>query len=139
MCNITSEVISTTIDHDYSGDVLAFLTDFIDCCNVRTTFGTPIKHSPLEEVRYEFDTVLCTTCDVLLDSSDGAEPAIVELEEEYDTESFAVYATRYYRDSDTRDIFPESYTPCFIVTCPEELDSLCEYIGVNFYSDFFEE
>lgn len=137
--NVTSDTIFNAIDHDYSGDVLAFLVDFLDYCNARTTFGTPIKHSPLEEVRYEFNSVLCTTCDVLLDASDGAEPAIVELEEEYDTDSLAVYATRYYCDSDTGDVFPECYTPYFVVTRPEELASLCEYIGVNFCSDFFEE
>lgn len=136
---ITSETIINAIDHDYSGDVLAFLADFIDDCNGCTTFGTPTKHSPFEEVRYEFDAVLCTTCDVLLDASNGAEPAIVELEEEYGTKSCAVYATRYYRDIDTGDLVPEDFAPSFIVTCPEELTSLCEYIGVNFCYDFFEE
>lgn len=139
MSNITSATIVNAIDHDYSGDVLAFLTDFVDYCNGCTTFGTPIKHSPLEEVRYEFDSVLCTTCDILLDASDGAEPAIVELEEEYGTESNTVYATRYYRDIETGEVFPECYAPSFNVTCPEKLASLCEYIGVNFCSDFFEE
>lgn len=139
MCNVTFEVISDTIEHDYSGDVLAFLADFIDYCNAYTTFGTPVKHSPLEEVRHEYYAVLCMTCDVLLDSSDGTEPAIVELEEECDSESSTVYATRYYRDSDTGEFFPECYAPCFIVTCPEELASLCGYIGVNFCSEFFEE
>lgn len=139
MFNVTSDAIFNAIDRNYSGDVLAFFVDFVDYCNSRTTFGTPIKHSPLEEVRYEFDTVLCTTCDVLLDASNGAEPAIVELEEEYDAESDAVYATRYYRDSDTGDLFPEDFAPSFVVTRPEELASLCEYIGVNFCSEFFEE
>ena len=139
MFNVTSEVISTTIDRDYSGEVLEFIANFVDYCNGCTTFGTPIKHSPLEEVRHEFDSVLCTTCDVLLDLSDGAEPAIVELEEDCGTESCAVYATRYYRDSETGDIFPEDYAPYFNLTCHEELASLCEYIGVNFCSDFFEE
>ena len=139
MFNVTSDVISATIDRNYSGDVLAFLEYFIDCCNRCTTFGTPIKHSPFEEVRHEFDSVLCTTCDVLLDASDGAEPTIVELEEEYDTDSPTVYATRYYCDSETGELFPECYTPCFNVTCPEKLASLCRYIGVNFCSNFFEE
>lgn len=139
MFNVTSEAIINAIDHDYSGDVLAFLTDFIDYCNARTTFGIPLKHSPLEEVHYEFDSVTCTTCDVLLDTSDGVEPAIVELQEEYDTESVEVYATRYYRDSDTGDLFPEDWAPRFIVTCPKELASLCWYIGVNFCYNFFEE
>ena len=139
MFNVTSDTILNAIDHDYSGDVLAFLEDFIGYCNGRTIFGTPMKHSPFEEVRYDFNNVLCTTCDVLLDASDGAEPAIVELEEEYGMESYAVYATRYYRDSDTGDIFPECWFPCFNVTRPEELTKLCEYIGVNFCSDFFEE
>lgn len=139
MPNVTSKVVSATIDRNYSGDVLAFLEDFIDYCNGCTTFGAPIKHSPFEEVRYEFDAVLCTTCDILLNLNDGAEPAIVELEEEYDTEYPTVYATRYYRDIDTCDLFPEGYTPCFTVTRPEELASMCEYIGVNFCYDFFEE
>lgn len=139
MSNVTSEVISATIDRNYSGDVLAFVTDFVDYCNGCTVFGTPAKHSPLEEVRYESDSVLCTTCDVLMDASNGAEPALVELEEEYDTESNTVYATRYYCDSETGELFPECYAPCFNVTCPEKLISLCEYIGVNFCSDFFEE
>lgn len=138
MSNITSATIVNAIDHDYSGDVLAFLTDFVDYCNVRTVFGTPMKHSPLEEVRYEFNTVLCTTCDVLQAISD-LEPAIVELEEEYGTESVSVYATRYYCDSETGEVFPEDYAPCFNVTRPEKLASMCEYIGVNFCSDFFEE
>ena len=137
--NVTSDTIFNAIDRDYSGDVLAFLTDFIDYCNARTTFGIPIKHSPLEEVRYEFNSVLCTTCDLLMDASDGTEPAIVELQEEYDTEDSTVYATRYYRDIETGDVFPEGYTPCFNVTCIEELASLCEYIGVNFCPDYFEE
>lgn len=139
MSNVTSTAIVTTIDHDYSGDVLEFLAEYIDYCNARTTFGTPTMHSPLEEVRHEFDSVFCTTCDVLLDASDGAEPTIVELEEEYGTESPTVYATRYYRDSDTGDLVPEDFAPSFIVTCPEELASMCEYIGVNFCSEFFEE
>lgn len=139
MSNVTSDIVSATINYDNGGDVLEFIADFVDYCNARTTFGTPIKHSPLEEVRHEFDSVLCVTCDVLLDTSDGAEPAIVELEEEYGTESFTVSATRYYCDSDTGDLFPEFYTPCFVVTCPEELASMCEYIGVNFCSKFFEE
>lgn len=139
MSNVTSTAIVTTIDRDYSGDVLAFLTDFIDDCNVHTAYGMPVKHSPFEEVRYEFDSVLCVTCDVLLDASDGTEPAIVELEEEYGTESPTVYATRCYCDSDTGDLFPEFYTPCFVVTRPEDLASMCEYIGVNFCSEFFEE
>ena len=139
MFNVTSDTIFNAIDCDYSGDVLAFLADFVDCCNGCTTFGTPIKHSPLEEVRYECDSVLCTTCDVLMNASDGAEPAIVELEEEYGTESNTVYATRYYSDSETGELFPEDYAPSFNVTCPEKLASLCEYIGVNFCSDFFEE
>lgn len=137
--NVTSATIFNAIDHDYSGDVLAFLSDFVDYCNGCTTFGTPIKHSPFEEVRHEFNSVLCTTCDVLLDASDETEPAIVEFEEDCGTESFSVYATRYYRDSDTDDIYPECWTPCFVVTCPEELASLCRYIGVNFCSNFFEE
>lgn len=136
---VTPEVISATIDRDYSGDVLAFLADLIDYCNPYTTFGTPIKHSPLEEVRHEFNAVLCTTCDVLLNMSDGAEPAIVELEEEYGTEYPTVYATRYYQDIDTCDLIPEDWSPCFTVTCPEKLASLCEYIGVNFCYDFFKE
>lgn len=139
MFNVTSEVISNTIDRNYSGDVLEFLADFIDCCNARTTFGTPMMHSPFEEVRYEINAVLCTTCDMLLETSDRAEPTIVELEEDCESESCAVYATRYYCDSDTGDFFPECYAPYFVVTCPEELVSMCEYIGVNFCSDFFEE
>lgn len=139
MSNVTSDVIAATIANDYSGDVLAFLADLVDYCNAHTTFGTPAKHSPLEEVRYDINTVLCTTRDVLLDTSDEVEPAIVEIEEEYGTESCTVSATRYYRDSDTGDLFPECYTPCFVATCPEELVSLCEYIGVNFCFDFFEE
>lgn len=139
MSNVTSATIINAIDRDYSGDVLAFLADFIDACNGCTTFGTPIQHSPLEEVRHEFDSVLCITCDVLQDMNDGAEPAIVELEEEYGTEPFTVSATRYYRDIDTCDLFPEGYTPCFVATCLDELTSLCEYIGVNFCYDFFEE
>ena len=139
MSTVTTDTIFSAIDHDYSGDVLAFLTDYIDYCNVYTTFGVPIKHSPFEEVRYEFNSVLCTTCDVLMDSSDGAEPAIVELEDEYGTEDSTVCATRYYRDIDTGEVFPEGYTPCFVVTRPEELARLCRYIGVNFCSDFFEE
>lgn len=139
MCKVTSEVISATINYDYGGDALEFLTDFIDYCNSRTTFGIPLKHSPFEEVRHEFYAVLCTTCDILLDASDGAEPAIVEFEEYSGTESFAVYATRYYRDNDTGELYPEYYKPSFVVTRPEELDSMCEYIGVNFCSGFFEE
>lgn len=137
--NVTSEVIFNAIDRDYSGDVLAFLAEYIDYCNAYTTFGIPVKHSPLEEVRYDSDSVLCETCDVLLDASDGAEPAIVELEEEYGTESSTVYATRYYRDSDTGDLVPEDWSPSFVVTRPEELASICGYIGVNFCSEFFEE
>lgn len=139
MFNVTSDTIINAIDQDYSGDVLAFVADFIDYCNVYTTFGTPIQHSPLEEVRYEFNSVLCTTCDVL-QAMDDCEPAIVELEEEYDTESPTVYVTRYYSDSDsdTGDFVPEYWAPSFIVTCPEELTNLCGYIGVNFCSDFFE-
>lgn len=137
--HVTSDTIVNAIDRDYSGDVLAFLTDFIDYCNRCTAFGTPIKHSPLEEVRYEFNSVLCTTCDLLMDASDGTEPAIVELEEEYDTEDYSFSATRYYRDIETGEVFPEGYAPCFNVTCPEELASLCEYIGVNFCSNYFEE
>ena len=139
MSNVTSKVILTAIDNDYSGDVLAFLTDFIDYCNAYTTFGMPIMHSPLEEVRYEFGNVLCTICDVPLDMNNGAEPTLVVLQEEYGTESCTVYATCYYRDSETGDLFPEYWTPCFVVTRPEELASLCGYIGVNFCSDFFEE
>ena len=138
MFNVTSDTIFNAIDQDYSGDVLAFVTDFVNYCNVRTTFGTPIKHSPLEEVRYEFDSILCETCDVL-QAMDDCEPAIVEMEEEYDTDSPTVYATRYYRDSDTGDLVPEYFAPSFVVTRPEELTSLCEYIGVNFCSDYFEE
>lgn len=139
MFNVTSEVISNTIDRNYSGDVLAFLTDIIDYCNAYTTFGTPVQHWPLEEVRHEFDSVLCVTCDILLDASDGAEPAIVELEEEYGTESSTVYATRYYCDSDTGDLVPEDFSPSFVVTRPEELARVCGYIGVNFCPEFFEE
>ena len=139
MFNVTTDTIFNAIDRDYSGDVLAFLENFLDYCNGCTIFGTPIKHAPFEEVRYEFDTVLCTTCDVLLDTSDGAEPAIVEFEEDCGTESNAVYATRYYCDSDTGGIFPEYFAPSFVVTRPEELASLCRYIGVNFCPDFFEE
>lgn len=139
MSNVISEAIFNAINHNYSGDVLAFLADYIDYCNARTTFGMPIKRSPLEEIRHEFDSVLCVTCDVLLDANDGAEPAIVELEEEYGTESFTVYATRYYCDSDTGDLVPDDWSPSFVVTRPEELASLCGYIGVNFCSDFFEE
>lgn len=139
MLDVTSAVISATIDNDYSGDVLAFIADFVDYCNALTTFGTPVKHWPLEEVRQDFNSVLCMTCDVLLESSGGAEPTIVELEEEYGMESSTVYATRYYRDSDTGELFPEDYMPCFVVTRPEELASMCEYIGVNFCYDFFEE
>lgn len=139
MSNVTSEIIFATIEHDYSGDVLEFLSDYIDYCNARTTFGTPVKHSPFEEVRYESYAVLCETCDVLLDASDGMEPAIVEFEEKCDSESPTVYATRYYRDIDTGEFFPDYYAPCFVVTCPEELASFCGYLRVNFCSDFFEE
>lgn len=139
MSNVTSEAIFNAINYNYSGDVLEFLSDFIDDCNAHTTFGTPLKHSPLEEVRHEFDSLLCTTCDVLLETSDGAEPALVELEEEYGAESPTVYATRYDCDSDTGDLVPEDFSPSFIVTRPKELASLCEYIGVDFCSDFFEE
>lgn len=140
MYNVTSEVIAATIDYDYGGDVLEFIADFIDYCNVRTTFGVPRKHSPLEEVRHEYYAVLCTTCDILLDASNGTEPAIVEFEEYSSSEeSFTVCATRYYRDNETSELCPECYTPCFTVTRPKELASMCEYIGVNFCSDFFEE
>lgn len=139
MFNVASETISATIKYDYSGDVLEFLADYIDYCNRCTTFGTPKKHSPLEVVRHEFYAVQCRTCDVLMDLSDGMEPAIVELEEEYDAELPTVYATRYYRDSETGDLVPEDYAPRFVVTCPEDLASLCEYVGVNFCSDWFEE
>lgn len=138
MFNVTSDTIFNAIDNNYSGDVLAFLTDFVDYCNGCTTFGTPMQHSPFEEVRYESNAVLCTTCDVL-QAMDDCEPAIVEVEEEYDTDSPTVYATRYYRDSETGEVFPECYAPIFVVTRPEKLASLCEYIGVNFCSDFFEE
>lgn len=137
MSNVTSETIVNAINHDYSGDVLAFLSDLVDYCNARTTFGIPLKHSPLEEVRYECNSVLCTTCDALLDLSDEAEPAVVELEEDYDTESCSVCVTRYYLD--TGDLVPEDWSPSFIVTCPRELARLCEYVGVNFDSNFFEE
>lgn len=139
MSKVTSEVIAATINYDYSGDVLEFLADFIEYCNARTTFGTPLKHSPFEDVHREFYAVLCTTCDILLDASEGTEPAIIELEEYSSTESFTVYATRYYRDSETGELCPEYYKPYFTVTRLGELDSLCEYIGVNFCSDFFEE
>lgn len=139
MSDITSEIISATIKYDYSGDVLEFLADYIDYCNARTTFGTPIRHSPLEEVRHEFYAVQCTTCDVLLDMSDGMEPAVVELEEEYGMESSTVHATRYYRDSDTESFCPDYWKPSFIVTRPEDLASMCEYLSVDFCPDFFEE
>lgn len=137
--DVTSSIISDTIDRDYSGDVLAFLAEFIDYCNAYTIFGTPAKYAPLDEVRHEFDTVLCTTCEELIEASDGVEPAIVELEQEYDTEFYSVYATRYYRDSDTDNLVSEDWAPHFIVTRPEELARLSEYIGVNFDSEFFEE
>lgn len=139
MTSITAEAIFDAIDRDYSGNVLAFLAELIDYCNRRTFFGVPRKHSPLAEVRCEFDSILCETCDVLQDMSDGAEPAQVELQEACGDSSFAVYATRYYCDSDTGELFHEDWAPYFNVTCPEELASLCGYVGVNFCSDFFEE
>lgn len=139
MFNVTSEVIADTIDRNYSGDVLAFITDFIDYCNAYTTFGTPTKHSPFDEVRHECDAVLCMTCDELLDMSEGVEPALVELRDEVEEDSFTVYATRYYRDNDTDELISDYWAPRFIVTRPEQLSSLCEYVGVNFEFDFFEE
>lgn len=139
MFNVTSEVISTTIDRDYSGDVLTFLTDFIDYCNSYTTYGTPAKRFPLEDVRHEFDTILCVACTALVDMSDGVTPALVELKEDCSTDSVAVYATRYYCDDDTNELVSEDYAPRFIITCPEDLASLCGFISVNFCSDWFEE
>lgn len=138
MFDVTSESIFDAIDCYYSGDVPAFLAAFIGYCNDRTTFGVPRKHSPLGEVRYEFDSVLCETCDVLQDM-DECEPALVELQDASEADSFAVYATRYYRDSDTGELLPVDWAPYFILTAPEELASLCGYVGVNFCSDFFEE
>lgn len=138
MC-VTAETIFDAIDCYYSGDVPAFLAAFIDYCNDHTFFDVPRKHSPLAEVRCEFDSVLCETCDVLQYMTDGVEPALIELQDVSGADSFAVYAIRYYRDSATNEVFPEDWAPYFILTSPEELASLCGYVGVNFCSDFFEE